>query len=43
MAECKNLLSVCDDLIALKEEILQLYNLGIDTSVTEHENEWKYL
>jgi hypothetical protein len=45
MAECKNLLSACDDLIASKEEILRLYDLGTDTSVTEHEDdsEWKYL
>jgi hypothetical protein len=38
MAECKNLLSGCDDLIASKEEILRLYDLGTDTSVTEHED-----
>ena len=39
MAECKNLLSACDNLIASKEEILQLYDLGTDTSVTEHEDD----
>lgn len=39
MAECKNLLSGCDSLIASKEEILRLYNLGTDTSVIEHEDD----
>jgi hypothetical protein len=42
MAECENLLSVCDDLVASKEELLRLYDLGTDISVTEHEDEWRY-
>lgn len=33
LGECKNLLTSCDDLVALVEEILWLYDLGTNTSV----------
>jgi hypothetical protein len=36
LTECKNLLSACDDLVVMKEEILRLYDLSTNTSVTNY-------
>ena len=37
VAECKVLLTACNDLITSAEEILRLYDLGTDTSVISDE------
>lgn len=39
LAESKKLLIACDDLVASVEEILQLYDLSINTFVAAHKDE----